>query len=357
MNTVLNTDLNNGEDIKKQPMFLGEPLGLQRYDIVKYPKFRDLYKKQQEFMWRPEEISLREDRNKYLTLTDAHKDVFEKNLMFQTMGDSMFSRSIEEISKYVTNTELEYAMNCWSFMENVHSESYSYVLDNISKNAQEFFDRILLDEEIIYRAKAMKDDFDALIGLPENDKNIKDKIFKSVLNFQIAEGITFYVSFACSFWFGSQGIMTGNADIIKLIQRDENLHQAITQNIIFNWKNDPSEGFQDVVKENEQLVYDTYGTAVENEKRWAEYLFSNGSLLGLNAETLGKYSEWLANNRLRSLGYNAIFDAPNNPMGGWISQYTDSSKVQVAPQEREITSYKKSAVKADLDEEIGNFKF
>lgn len=357
MNTVLNIGLTDAKEIKSQPMFLGEPLGLQRYDVVKYPIFRDLYKKQQEFMWRPEEISLKEDRNNYEELTEAQREVFEKNLMFQTMGDSMFSRSIDEIKKYVTNTELEYAMNCWSFMENVHSESYSYVLDNISKSPKEFFDRILKDNEIVYRAKEMKDDFDSLIGLPEEDKSVKEKVFRSILNFQIAEGVMFYVSFACSFWFGSQGIMTGNADIIKLIARDENLHQSITQNIISNWRKNESEGFQKVVKDNEQLIYDTYGMAVENEKRWARYLFAEGSLIGLNPEILGGYSEWLANNRLRSLGYDQIFDTTSNPIGGWLSQYTDSSKVQVAPQERERTAYRKNHIKSDFDDDLEKFEF
>lgn len=141
--------------------------------------------------------------------------------------------------------------------------------------------------------------------------------------------------------------MTGNADIIRLVRRDENLHQSITQQVMKIWQDVESEGFKEITKNNEQVIYDAYGVAVENEKRWAEYLFSDGPLVGLNAKVLGVYSEWLANNRLRALGYNAMFDAPVNPIGGWLSRYDDSSKVQVAPQEREITSYKKSALKKE----------
>ena len=94
-----------------------------------------------------------------------------------------------------------------------------------------------------------------------------------------------------------------------------------------------------------------YGMAVENEKKWADYLFSNGSLLGLNADMLKGYIEWLANTRLRSLGYNKIFDQTTNPIGGWLNSYTDSSKVQVAPQETEISSYKIGARDTEINEE------
>ncbi len=356
MKSVLNIDLNDSSKIKKQPLFLGEEMGLQRYDILKYPIFEQLWKKQLEYIWVPEEIPLLDDRNKFENLTPTQEKVFKKNLSFQTMGDSMFSRSIELIKTHVTNTELEAAMSVWALSEVIHSRSYSYVLNNISRNPNQFFDDILKDQEVVKRADSIKKSFDDLIGKPENDKDLKEKLFKSILNFQIAEGVTFYVSFACSFWFGSQGIMTGNADIIKLIQRDEGQHQAITQNILTIWKDVKEEGFQDVLKDNEQLIYDTFGVAVENEKKWAEYLFSDGSLIGLNPQILGQYSEWLANNRLRSLGYKKIFDVDTNPIGGWINQYVDSSKVQVSPQERPITSYKKSSIISDLAG-IEDFKF
>ena len=134
--------------------------------------------------------------------------------------------------------------------------------------------------------------------------------------------------------------MEGNAKIIKLIARDENLHVAITQNIIQYLRDNRDEGFQDIIKDNEQKIYDAYGLAVQQEKSWAEYLFSKGNLLGLNADIMKGYVEWLANNRLTSLGYKKIFDVKKNPLGSWYDQFMNSEKVQVAPQETEISSYK-----------------
>jgi len=344
MKTVLNTNNIHGSN---NIMFLGEGLALQRYDKIKYPKFFELWRKQEEFHWMPEEISLAKDRSDYENLTDTEKFIFNSNLRWQTMTDSMLSRSIHQVSKYVTNPELEICMGTWARFENVHSYSYTWILQNITKDPGKFFDSILEDEEIVSRANEIKKSYDAILGEPED---IKQKIFDAVLSTQITEGLAFYISFACSLFFGHKGKMKGNADIISLIQRDENLHVSITQNIFKNWKENPEEGFQDILKQNEQKVYDTYGLAVEHEKKWLKYLFSKGSLLGLNAEAGGGHVEWLANNRLQSLGYRKIYDQKTSPIAGWLDGFMDSSKRQVAPQESEIISYKIGARNTEIKE-------
>lgn len=347
MKTVLNT---KKVDLMKQPMFLGEDLGLQRYDKFKYPRFAELAEKQWDYVWRPKEISLMNDRAQYANLGEKEKFIFDTNLRFQTMGDSLLSRSIHSMEQYVSLPELESCMGIWAAMEGIHSKSYTYILENVTTNAGKFFDSILEDKEIVNRASTITDSYNKLLGIDKNE-NLKTSIFKAVLSTQLTEGLSFYVSFICSFWFASRGIMVGNGDIIKLISRDENLHVAVTHQIMKNWKDREDEGFKHIVKENEQLIIDMYGTAVENEKKWAEYLFSKGDLLGLNVEILHKYSQWLANNRISSLGYKPIFDIKTNPLGNWAEEYFDSSKVQVAPQEKSITSYKIGALNMDIDEE------
>lgn len=655
MNTVLN--LSNNRDNK---LFLGDELSIQRYDNPKYPIFIKLWRDQKEFSWMPEEVKLDKDRSDYEALNETEKFIFNSNLRWQTMTDSMLSRSIHQMSKYVSNSELEICMSVWSDMETVHSFSYTWILQNIRKDPSKFFDSILEDKEIVRRAQEIKEAYDRLLNSEKSD--IKQKIFDSLLSTQITEGLAFYSSFACSFFFGYNGKMEGNAKIIKLISRDENCvddkteilttngwklfedlnnedkvaqyekdgnitfikpikiikkdydgdmisisnvgkhvdmlltpdhrvifestnsnnemkeclakdfrgnflkkipvagissndqdfgismyerflialqadgslndpelrngkisgckvvtfnlkkerkikrlkwilselgfeytdsltkkkqtsfyikvplsynlfkffkdwdldiskvsrrwcnefieesmnwdgsirkdtgtyvysstcksnidfcqslailcgyktsvyhgvdnrsesysdcyrlsilpekrtqsgqslikksipykgnvycvsvpsgmfvarrnngvfvtgncHVGITQNILKILRENEEEGFVDVIKSNEQKVYDMYGLAVENEKKWIEYLFSQGSLLGLNGLMLSNYVEWLANARLTSLGYNKIFDQKINPLKGWLSAYTDSQNMQVAPQETEISSYR-----------------
>lgn len=346
MKTVLNTV---NTDSLKQPIFLGEDLAIQRYDRLKYPKFYDLYDQQMNFFWRPQEINLTKDSADYKNLSPEERFVFDSNLRFQTMTDSMLSRSINSLADYVSNPELEICMNVWSFFETVHSNSYTYILQNVHPDATKFFDSILEDKEIVKRAEAISSRYDALLNTKSEDP--KQQIFDALLATQITEGLTFYVSFACSFYFGYRGKMEGNAKIINLISRDENLHVAITQNIFKILRDNPKEGFQEIVKKNEDRVYEAYRMAVDAEKEWADYLFSRGNLIGLTSDSLKNYVEWLADNRLTSMGYKKIYNVKSNPLSGWLDSFYDSKKIQVAPQETEISSYVKG-VDNKMDESV-----
>ena len=279
--------------------------------------------------------------------------MFDSNLKFQTMGDSMLSRSIHQMMDHVSNPELEICMNVWSFFETIHSNSYTYILQNVYPDATKFFDSILEDKEIVKRANFLTSKYDALMG---GTKDPKEQILEALIATQIMEGLTFYVSFACSFYFGYRGKMEGNAKIINLISRDENLHVAITQNVIKYLRDNPDEGFQSTYKKSEEKIYEFYRAAVEAEKEWADYLFSKGSLVGLTPESLKQYTEYLANNRLNSLGLKKLYDTKSNPLAGWLDSFYDSKKVQVAPQETEISYYVKGVDNILNEESFDNFK-
>jgi len=347
MKSVLNLKL---VDHTKQPLFFGEDLNLQRYDKFKYPVFFELFKKQEEFFWWPHEIALGKDRSDYKDLSKEERFVFDQNLRFQTLGDSMLSRSIHSLKDYVSNPELEICMNTWQRFEGIHSYSYSYLLNNVHPDASAFFDSIMEDREIVRRAELIRENYDKILGDDEK-KDLKQKIFDCILSVNVMEGLVFYVSFACSFYFGYRGKMEGNAKIIKFIQRDEAQHFAITQNLIKILREEEKEGFVTIAKKSEDKIYAIYEQAVKNEIEWAEYLFSKGSLLGLNVDVLGGYAKWLCDNRLRSLGYKKIYNQKTNPISGWLDSYLDSSKVQVAPQETEISSYKIGARDTNIDDE------
>jgi len=344
MKTVLST---KNIDTRLQPLFLGEPLALQRYDQLKYPKLYELAEQMEEYFWRAKEVNLMKDRNDYLELSDAERFVFDTNLKWQTTTDSMLSRSLQILTQYVSNPELEACMNAWTFFEsNIHSRSYSHILKNVYPDESVFWNSILEDGEVSRRADEIKNDYDKFFN---NDGDIKQKIFDALLSTQITEGLSFYSSFVCSFFFAARGKMEGNGKIIKLIARDENLHVAVSKNVLDYLRDNEDEGFQHIIQASEQKVYEAYTMAVEHEKRWADYLFSHGSLLGLNADILKGYVEWLANNRLSSLGYKKIFEMKKNPLGAWYDQFMNSDKVQVAPQETEISSYKIGARDTQVD--------
>lgn len=337
-------------EVKEQKLFLGPGLALQRYDKFKHPVFFDLFKKQLEFFWRPEEISLIKDRVDYDTMEDHEKHIFTSNLLFQTMMDSVVARGVPSLGKYVTSPELEACINAWQLFETIHSYSYTYIIKNLYPNPGDILDKALENEEIVKRANSVKEHYDKLLSLPDNasEKEIKRQIYLTLISVNILEAVRFYVSFVCAFAFAENKKMIGNADIIRLIKKDEAIHLFITQSIIDILRKDESEGFQSIIKECEKEATQMFLDAVNEEKAWAEYLFSNGSILGLNEKILSQYIEWLADSRMSSIGLPKLFNVKNAGIGSWLTPWMESIGVQVAPQESEITSYKIGASTNDI---------
>ena len=141
----------------------------------------------------------------------------------------------------------------------------------------------------------------------------------------------------------------GSAKIISLIARDENQHLAITQNILNNWRKGDDPEMVEIVKEEEQWLIQAFKNTVDEEKRWAEYLFKDGSMIGLNDKLLQQYVEWVANRRIRAIGFKPIYDVParNNPLP-WTEHWISSKGLQVAPQETEVESYIVGGIKQDV---------
>ena len=160
--TVFNTEQVN---IKKQPMFFGPPLGVQRYDSYKYPVFDKLTTQQLGYFWRPEEVSLQKDRGDYQTLRPEQKHIYTSNLKYQIMLDSIQGRGPGmAFIPYCSLPELEACMEVWGFMEMIHSKSYTYIIKNVYSDPAEVFDKIVTDERILERASSVTESYDDFIN-------------------------------------------------------------------------------------------------------------------------------------------------------------------------------------------------
>jgi len=360
----------NHVNLKQQPMFFGAPLGIQRYDTYKYPVFERLTQQQLGYFWRPEEISLQKDRADYAQLRPEQKHIYTSNLKYQIMLDSVQGRGPGmAFIPYVSLPELEGAMTVWEMMEMIHSRSYTYLIKNIYSDPTEVFDTILDDVNIMDRAKSVTEAYDIFIQAAQQYGNsndwqhaqegvyyaeeqlyeLKRKLYKAVVNVNILEGIRFYVSFACSFAFGELKVMEGSAKIISLIARDESQHLVLTQNIINKWRDGDDADIVKIAKEEEQWTIEQFKRTVDEEKKWAEYLFKDGSIIGLNEKLLSSYVEYIANRRMRAIGLKPVFDTPmsNNPLP-WTQHWLSSKGLQVAPQETEVESYVIGGIKQDV---------
>lgn len=336
-------------DFRHQPMFFGEEPNILRDDTVKYKQFNDYYEKMMGFFWRPQEINLELDRSEFPTLPEGAKHLFLYNLRYQILLDSVQGRGpVHAFMSASTLPEIEACCAKWAFQEVNHSKSYQWIIKNIFHDPSIVFDDIVEHTEIQKRAKSVVAAYDDFIndqskyeaGLHPNQYEGKKKLFRALVAVNILEGVRFYVSFACSFGINeSLKKMGGSANILKLICRDENVHLGITQtmiNLITRGKEGPE--WAQVAEECKQDAIDMYLEAVDQEKAWANFLFQEGSLIGLNAPILQEYVEYIASQRMRSIRLDPLWPKAEYKLH-WMDHWISSAHVQVAPQETEITSY------------------
>ena len=374
-------------------MFLGEELGIQRYEEVKYPVIDKLIEKQLSFFWLPQEIELSKDAKDFKDLTKHEEHIFTSNLKRQTLLDSVQGRSPNlALLPLVTLPELEAWIELWSFNETIHSKSYTYILRQVYSDPGKVLDEIMSIQEIVDCSEAISKYYNdvmeygklyKLFGegtytIQRDDKTIlvygdikkwhpkmpsitiskyelKKKIWLCINAINALEGIRFYVSFACSWAFAELKKMEGNAKIIKLICRDENLHLAFTQTMLKTLPKDDKD-FIKIKEECKDEVREMFLEAVQQEKEWAAYLFKDGSMIGLNEQLLVEYVEWLAHKRMNTSGIESPFSGGSNPLP-WTEKWISGGEVQVAPQEVSVSSYTIGAVDMDAKpDDFGGFK-
>tara|TARA_R110000796_G_scaffold59849_3_gene138191 strand:+ start:2585 stop:3661 length:1077 start_codon:yes stop_codon:yes gene_type:complete len=337
-------------------MFFDEPVDIARYDHVRYPNVEKLTDKQLGFFWRPEEVDVSKDKIDFNNLTENEKHIFTSNLKRQIVLDSVQGRAPNLAFLPITSLpEIENWIETWSFFETIHSRSYTHIIRNIYPNPGLVFDEILNIKQISDCATDISKYYDQLVVLNNTPSKFgtyehKKSLWLAMNAVNALEGIRFYVSFACSWAFAELKNMEGNAKIIKLIARDENTHLAGSTMIIRNLVKEDKD-YAKIEKECADEVQALYVAVIEQEKEWAEYLFKDGSMIGLNQRLLAEYVEWIGCKRMRSLGITCPYTTPKaNPLP-WTEKWIGGGNVQVAPQETEITSYITGGVKQDVTAE------
>ncbi|QJC33859.1 ribonucleotide-diphosphate reductase subunit beta [Enterobacteriaceae endosymbiont of Donacia provostii] len=361
----------------KEPMFFGQPVNIARYDQQKHQIFEKLIEKQLSFFWRPEEIDISYDRINYKNLSKNEKHIFISNLKYQTLLDSIQGRSPNiALLPLISIPELETWVETWSFFETIHSRSYTHIIRNIVNDPSIIFNDIITNNNILLRTKDIIKYYDELIEMTNywhlfgegtfsfkgkkiniNLYDLKKKLYLCLMSVNILEAIRFYVSFACSFAFAERELMEGNAKIIRFIARDEYLHLRGTQYIINNMRQGKED--KDMAKiaiECEKQCYKLFLDASIQEQQWAEYLFANGSMIGLNKNILCQYIKYITSIRMEKVGLKSPFKIKKNPLP-WINSWLISDNVQMAPQEVEISSYLIGQIDSTVKiKEFKNFK-
>jgi ribonucleoside-diphosphate reductase beta chain len=352
-------------------------VAIARYDQVKYPELEHLTTKQLGFFWKPEEVDLNTDRGDFSKLTPHEKHIFTSNLKRQILLDSVQGRSPTATFAPITGLpEMETWAQTWAFFETIHSRSYTHIIRNVYSHPGEVFDTMKDIKEIADCARDISQYYDdfihdsmiyQLLGegqhvingkyVPIDLYELKKKLWLTVMSVNILEGIRFYVSFACSWAFAENKKMEGNAKIIKLIARDENLHLSSTQKLLRHILINDDPDFEKIRKECEPQALAMFKSAMDQEKTWARYLFRDGSIIGLNEALLNEYVDYIGSERLKAIGMKPDFKAPTRDPLPWTATWISSKSSQVAPQETEISSYIVGGVKQDVkDDDFGDFK-
>jgi ribonucleoside-diphosphate reductase beta chain len=344
-------DLSKQTNYLKRTMFLDPegPVTVQRFEEVKYPRIAKYEETARGFFWVPEEISLTKDKIDHKDSSDAIKHIFTSNLLRQTALDSIQGRAPSQVfSPVISIPELEALVSNWSFFEtNIHSKSYSHIIRNVYGVPKEEFNKIHDTKEIVEMASTVGNFYEKLHELnclkEVNLKSVSEeshiKAIWMALNASYAlEALRFMVSFATSLAMVENKIYIGNGNIISLILQDELLHTEWTAWLINNVvKDDPR--FVKAKQECEREVYELYMDVIREEKEWADYLFSKGVVIGLNAEILKDFVDYTAFNRLKDIGIKYNENHPKNSPIPWFNKHVNINKKQSALQETESTNY------------------
>lgn len=342
---------NNGYVDAKYPLFLGPQLGLVDTIRVNYPELEELYQKQVSQIWNENEISLGQDKQDMLNVSKDTVDLMVKTISWQHLADSVASRSISGLLlPHITNPELEMLVNVWSFFETIHARTYSHIVKQTFVDPVAALEETYASSQTLVRSENIVAAFDRLQNLPK-DASLEDKRKAIVLAFSALfalEAIAFMSSFAVTFGIAETGVFQGIGQLVTLICRDEVLHSRMDYAILNILKKDPV--WKSSLSKMLPEIKDVLDCVVKQELAWADYLFSEGrQVVGLTAQLLKEYTLYMAKPVYDSLGVQYDFEVIAENPCPYMDKYIDSSKVQVAAQELQLTSYKVGAVKDDSE--------
>ena len=353
-------DISKQTNYLKRTMFLDPagPVTVQRFEEVKYPRIAKYEELARGFYWVPEEISLTKDKMDHKDASDAVKHIFTSNLLRQTALDSIQGRAPNQVfSPVISIPELEALVSNWSFFEtNVHSKSYSHIIRNVYGVPKEEFNKIHDTKEIVEMAANIGRYYEELhvlncrkeLGETVTLHEHKRAIWMALNASYALEAFRFMVSFATSLAMVENKIYIGNGNIISLILQDEILHAEWTAWLINNVVKDDAD-FVSIAEECREEVYAMYLDVIREEKEWAEYLFSKGVVIGLNAQILKDFVDYTAFTKLKDIGIKYLGEHPKSSPIPWFNKHTNISKKQSALQETESTNYVVGIMSSEVD--------
>lgn len=314
----------------------GNTTNLREWNRIKYDWARLMYRTMLNNFWIPEEISLNEDVKQFPYLTNGERNAFDKIISFLNFLDSIQSENLPNLSRYITAAEVSSLLNIQAFQEEIHAQSYSYILDTVTNpiTRDKIYDEWREDQHLLTRNR-----FIANIYQEFNENATDENFIKVVIANYILEGIYFYSGFSFFYTLARQGKMTATSTIFKYINRDEVTHLVLFQNMIKELRTEKPDMFNDKLEEE---IREMMRTGVEHEIAWGQYV-TNNEILGLNNTLIDQYIKYLSNQRLKAIGIAELYpEITENPMA-WIEGFSNLNSTKTDFFEAKVTNYTKAA--------------
>ena len=260
---------------------------------IKYPDIWSMYKKQEASFWTAEEIDLAQDLKDWEQLSNSERYFLKNVLAFFAASDGIVLENLA--AQFCAEVQIPEARAFYSFqmaMENIHSETYSLLIDQYIRDPEEkanIFDAI-------HTMPAVRDKAEWAVQWMQ-----KDSCFaRRLVAFAAVEGVLFSGSFCAIYWLKKRGLMPGLTFSNELIARDEGLHTEFAC-LLYGMLQ---------TKLTEDVVYDIIRGAVDVERRFICEALSC-DLIGMNNNLMIQYIEFVADRLLQSLGYRKLFESTN----------------------------------------------
>lgn len=331
---------NEKVDINKRRIINGADADVIQLYPMKHTFAWDAYLAGNANHWLPTEISMQQDIEQWKSdkvLSEDERKALKTVLGFFTTADSIAANNVAlAFYKHISSPECRMYILRQAYEEAIHTHAYQYIVESLALDEGEIFN-MYREVEAIYNKDSFVLSFNEGIfddnfktGTFENDQKFLENIVVFSL---IMEGIFFYSSFAVMFGFQRQNKMTGSAEQIQYIMRDESQHLNFGINLINTIKEEQPELW---TEEFQKRVIDLIKEGTELEIKFAQEVFPKG-IFGMNADNFRQYIQHIADRRLQRVGLAEQYGS-TNPFP-WMSEAIDLSKEKNFFETR-VTEYK-----------------
>lgn len=280
--------------------------------------FKDLYTKQKQAVWFPEEINVQIDVNDYHKLSNDEKTLFHQLVAYFTTTELIVQNVLwESFYPYVIDPRAKMAMTVQMFMEDIHSDFFEMILNSFSLDHEALY-AIAENNPIIKQKQEMVAHYANAISVsnggvdPDTLEGKRSILMAILINNIIQEGTWFYSGFALFFAMREKGLMKNVCNGIDLVLIDESFHLKMGVEMILTMIEETPELLADnsFVATVQQALID--GT--ELELQFLKELMGNRQIFDLNYGEMSLYLKYVTDRRLQELGFEAHYNIDKNPL-------------------------------------------